>query len=146
MIKNYLKIAWRNLVKSKGTSLINILGLSIGLTVVLVIGLWIYDEMTFNNNIPGNKFIVQVLQNQTNNGKTETQEASPPVLADELRKSYPDDFKYIVQTSWNYEHLITYNQNHFKQKGSYCQTDFLKILSIELLSGVNSALDDPYSL
>jgi len=132
-------------MKSKGTSLINILGLSIGLGVVLIIGLWIYDELTYNNSLPGNKFIVQVLQNQTNNGKTETQEATPCLLADELKKSYGDDFKYMAQASWNYEHLITYNKNHFKRSGSYCQMDFLEILSIEMLSGVKSALDDPYS-
>ena len=45
MIKNYFKIAWRNLFKNKGTSLINIGGLAVGMAVATLIGLWIWDEL-----------------------------------------------------------------------------------------------------
>src|SRR2546421_4630230 len=48
MYKSYIKIGWRNLVKNRGYSLINIGGLALGMTVAMLIGLWIYDEMTFN--------------------------------------------------------------------------------------------------
>jgi hypothetical protein len=48
MIKNYLKIAWRNLIKNKTHSLINIVGLSVGMAVAMLIGLWIWDELSFN--------------------------------------------------------------------------------------------------
>src|SRR5687768_9935834 len=43
MLKNYFKIAWRNLIKSKGYSALNIGGLAVGMAVALLIGLWIYD-------------------------------------------------------------------------------------------------------
>ncbi|HAT91109.1 MAG TPA: hypothetical protein DCS36_01600, partial [Sphingobacterium sp.] len=49
MIKNYIKIAWRNLWKSKGYSAINIIGLSIGLAAVLIIGIWIKNQLQFDN-------------------------------------------------------------------------------------------------
>ncbi|MGJ1404385.1 ABC transporter permease [Sphingobacterium siyangense] len=49
MLKNYIKIAWRNLWKSKGYSAINIIGLSIGLAAVLIIGIWIKNQLQFDN-------------------------------------------------------------------------------------------------
>ena len=51
MIKNYFKIAWRNLVKSKGYSAINIGGLAVGMAVAMLIGLWVYDELSLTNTI-----------------------------------------------------------------------------------------------
>ena len=48
MYKNYLKIAWRNLTRNKGYSAINIGGLALGMAVVIMIGLWVLDEFTFN--------------------------------------------------------------------------------------------------
>ena len=48
MIKNYLKIAWRNLIKNKVSSFINIGGLAVGMAVAMLIGLWIWDELSFN--------------------------------------------------------------------------------------------------
>lgn len=101
MIKYHIKLTIRNLVNSKAYSFINIAGLAVGLTVVMIIGIWIRDELSYNTTIPGFKNIVQVLQNQNNNGSIQTQEAVPPVLADGIRKWYGDDFKYVVQTSWN---------------------------------------------
>ena len=52
MIKNYLKIAWRNLLKSKASSVINIGGLAVGMAVAMLIGLWMYSELSFDKNIP----------------------------------------------------------------------------------------------
>ena len=47
MLRNYVKIAWRNLVKHKGYSFINIFGLATGMTVAILIGLWVWDEFNF---------------------------------------------------------------------------------------------------
>ena len=61
MIKNYFKIAWRNLIKNKMYSFINIAGLAAGMAVAMIIGLWIYDEVSANKHfknydstLPGN--------------------------------------------------------------------------------------------
>ena len=48
MIKNYFKIAWRNLARNKRDSIINIGGLAVGMAVAMLIGLWIYDEVSFD--------------------------------------------------------------------------------------------------
>ena len=49
MFKNYIRIAWRNLRKSRTSSFINIAGLATGMAIALIIGLWIYDELSFNH-------------------------------------------------------------------------------------------------
>ena len=60
MIKNYLKIAWRNLIKNRVSSLINIGGLAVGMAVAMLIGLWIYDELSFDKWLPGSENLYRV--------------------------------------------------------------------------------------
>lgn len=61
MFKNYLKIAWRNLIKSKVYSVINVLGLAAGMTVAMLIGLWIWDEVTFDQSFANHKQLAQIM-------------------------------------------------------------------------------------
>ena len=96
MFKNYFKTAWRNLGKSKMHSFINIVGLSIGMAVAILIGLWMYDELSFDKNFKNYDRIAQVIQNVTNNGEVQTWRSVPYPLADELRKNYGSDFKHIA--------------------------------------------------
>src|ERR1700741_2635216 len=96
MIKNYLKSAWRNLVKNKEHSFINIVGLSVGMAVAMLIGLWVWDELSFDKFTSNYSSIAQVIQNVTNNGEVQTWRQVPYPLAAELRKSYGSDFKSVV--------------------------------------------------
>jgi putative ABC transport system permease protein len=77
MIKNYFKIAWRNLWKNKGYSLINIGGLAVGMAVAMLIGLWIYDELSANKHHKNYNSIYQVMMYQTFNGHRGAQYALP---------------------------------------------------------------------
>jgi hypothetical protein len=81
MLKNYIKTALRNLARSKSHSLINIMGLSVGMAVALLIGLWIYDEVSFDHNFANYDRIAQGIQNVTNNGTVETWTSVPFPLA-----------------------------------------------------------------
>src|SRR5688500_8191654 len=63
MYKSYFKIGWRNLIRNKGFSFINIGGLAMGMAVAMFIGLWIYDELSFNKYHKNYKNIGQVLRN-----------------------------------------------------------------------------------
>jgi hypothetical protein len=106
MFRNYFKIAWRNLVKSKGYSAINIVGLSVGMAVAILIGLWIWDELSFNKQFKNYDRIAQVMQHQNFNGEIATQTANPAVMAETIRSKYGSDFKYVVQASWNFGHTL----------------------------------------
>ena len=70
MIKNYFKIAWRNLVKNKGYSAINIGGLAVGMAVAILIGLWVYDELSYDKYHENYDRIAQVIQHANFNGET----------------------------------------------------------------------------
>ena len=67
MIKNYLKIAWRNLLKNRVYSFLNITGLAVGMAVAIMIGLWMDDELTFDHYHKNHDLIAQVYQSQTFN-------------------------------------------------------------------------------
>src|ERR1700683_2221373 len=86
MFLNYLKAAWRNLLRNKASSSINICGLSIGMAVALLIGLWIYDELSFDRYHQHYNTIAQVMQNRTNSGEISTSEMIPLPLAVTLKK------------------------------------------------------------
>ena len=73
MFKNFFKIAWRNLVKSKGYSAINIGGLAVGMAVAILIGLWVYDELSFDKYHANYERIAQVMQHANFNGEIGTQ-------------------------------------------------------------------------
>src|SRR5450432_2841870 len=107
MLKNYFKIAWRNLGKSKVSSFINIGGLAVGMAVALLIGLWIYDELSFDKYHKNYDRIAQAMQHQTFNGKKETGDAIPFPLGQELRSHYGANFKYLSMASWEGDHILS---------------------------------------
>ncbi|MGV8092170.1 MAG: hypothetical protein AB2L24_09945 [Mangrovibacterium sp.] len=95
MFRNYFKIAWRNLLKSKMHSFINIAGLATGLAVALLVGLWIRDEVSFNSWHQNHARLAQVMLNQTDKGKTYTGGTIAMPVGDALRTQHADDFKRI---------------------------------------------------
>lgn len=146
MIKNYLKIAWRNLLKNKTFSFINIAGLSVGMAVALLIGLWIRDEVTFSRNHENYDRIVSVMQHQTFNGVKGAQTAVPYQLGEELREKYGSDFKYISMSSWTYNHVLRYQDNSIFKSGNFFEPDFPEMITLNMLSGTRAGLKDPYSV
>src|ERR1700712_520758 len=131
MIKNYFKIAWRNLIKSKAYSAINILGLSIGMSVALLIGLWIWDELTFDHYHKNHKELAQVMTTQTFNGETGTGQAVAMPLATELRSKYASDFKSISMASWNFGHVLATGDKKISKEGMWVETVFPGMFSIK---------------
>jgi len=146
MLKNYLKIAARNLFKNKTFSLINIGGLALGLAVAMLIGLWIHDEMTFNTNFENHDRIAQVLINKTNNGEIRTRFTLPYPLADELRSVYGDEFKYVVMGSFPGDNVLSFDQKNLNNYGAFMEEDALRLFSFHMLKGNYDALKDPNSI
>ena len=146
MFKNYFKIAWRNLVKNKKSSAINIGGLAIGMAVAILIGLWIWDELSFDKYHKNYDRVAQVMQNQTWNGQVGTGEAIPLPLGEELRTNYGSDFKYIAMASWEGDHILTDNTKHISKNGMYIDKDGPKLLSLDILQGTADGLKEPGSI
>jgi len=146
MIKNYFKVAWRNLLKSKFFSAINIFGLAIGMAVALMIGLWVYNEYSFDRFIPGYQSVYQVRRNFNNNGDTLNFNSTSLALADALRREIPE-LEYVAETDWMGGHLLGAGETRLSLRGFYAGSDFLKIFQYPLKYGsAMTVLSDPYSI
>ncbi|MBX2900164.1 MAG: ABC transporter permease [Cyclobacteriaceae bacterium] len=147
MFRNYFKIAFRNLIKNKGYTFINIAGLATGMAVALLIGLWIWDEVTYNHYHKNYSRIAQVWQHNLYNGVKRSQVSNPYVMAEEIRNNYGSDFKYVIQSTWNFGRILTVGENKFSKSGMYWEPEVLDMFSIKLIYGnADHALKDPYSI
>ena len=144
MLKNYLKIAWRNLRRNRASAIINIGGLAIGMAVAIQIGLWIYDELSFDSNFANYKRVARVIQNVSNNGEVQTWNSVPYPLAEELRKNYGSDFKKVVMAGGWSDHIIAYNDDKKLSKaGAYFEPGAPEMFSLSMIYGQWSSLSDP---
>ncbi|MET1258607.1 ABC transporter permease [Flagellimonas sp. DF-77] len=146
MFKNYLKIAWRNLLKNKGYSLINIGGLALGMAVTLIIGLWMNDELTHNSYFKEKGKIAQVYQSQTFNGQTGTGPAIPRPLEMAMRERYGDNFEYMLMSSWTSSLYLKYGETNLSRTGNYMQRQGPDFLDLEILKGEKDGLRDINSI
>jgi len=146
MIKNYLKIALRNLAKNKVYSFINIAGLATGMAVAMLIGLWIHDELSFDRHHANYDQIAQIMQHQTFNGEKGTQVSVPAVMGEEIHNLYGNDFKHITMSSWTSSHILAFREKKISKTGNYFEPSAPEMLSLEMLSGTRAGLKDVYSI
>lgn len=146
MFKTYFKIGWRNLVKNNGYSFINTGGLALGMTVALLIGLWIQDELTFNSSHADHERIAQVMHLESANGRINTTASNPIILADELRNTYGDDFKYVVHSLWPTPYSLAYGEKIIQTTGNYFDPPIADMLSLEMIHGSRDGLKNMSSI
>lgn len=146
MIKYYFKIAWRNLIKNKVYSFINIFGLSLGLAVTMIIGLWIVDEFDYNNHFKNKDRIARVMQHQTVNGTIHSNETIPLALEFQLRENFGDAFNYVVMSSHNSDRYLSVNEKVISSNGRFMQTDAPELLDLEMIEGTRGGLSEVNSI
>src|ERR1700733_2359379 len=146
MIKNYLKIAWRNLIKNKASSFINVSGLAVGMAVAILIGLWMYDELSFDTSFPNYKRIAACMQNQFINNETDTWNSEAITLGPALRANYGSSFKHVLMASWTSDHLLTLGDKTITEKGNYIEPGITDMLSLKMIKGTRSGLQVPESI
>ncbi len=146
MLKNYIKIAFRNLVKQKGYSFINIAGLATGMAVAILIGLWIWDELSYDKYHENYDRIAQVWQHNVYNGNTESQVSNPYLMAEEIRNNFGSDFKYVLQSSWNSTHILAFGEKRFNKDGYYFEPEVTEMLTLKMLKGTRDGLREPHSI
>ncbi len=148
MYGSYFTIALRNLFRNKVSSSINILGLSAGMTVTILIGLWLWDELTFNHVHQNHDQLAGVWLTQTFDGKMNTGAAIPIPLAAELKNNYSNEFKHLSLASWNWNHTLSASKEKVLLKeGMFTEDAFPEMLSLQMMEGnASSALIEPYSI
>lgn len=146
MLKNYLKIAFRNLVKNKGYSAINILGLAMGMAVALLIGLWVRYEWSFDDFHENRVSLVRVMKHTYFNNHKGTQSGIMLPLAAELRAHF-SEVKHVTRVDWGDKHSLVAGEQKLSKTGHYVDPDFLKMFTFPLVKGnAEQVLKDPYSI
>lgn len=150
MLTNYLRIAWRTLIRNKSFSAINIFGLALGITCSLLIMLWVYDERSVDAFHKNGDHLYQVYERHYHDGQAEAGYATQGLLAQELKKVVPEisyaasmDYAAAPGTANNFEVGEKVN----KMFGFYAGEDMFNMFSYPLLQGkAVTALAGPSSI
>lgn len=134
MFKNYLKIAFRNLIKNKTFSSINILGLALGMACSLLIMLWVQDEIQMDRFHEHDTRLYSVMENQYYSGAINTYPSTPGILAQNIVKDIPEIEK-ASQVLWEMSPVFRVGNVYDNEKGRYVQGDYLTMFSFGLKVG-----------
>ncbi len=145
MLINYLKIAVRSLLKNPVFSFINIAGLSTGLACSILILLWVYDEVTFDQYFPKYDHIYQVRLNAEVDKGIVTGQSVPYGLKDEILTK-DARIKLSVRTNWGEGALLAVGEKRLNKFGLWATESFLDMFQFQMLQGTTRALDDPRSI
>ncbi|RFM35165.1 ABC transporter permease [Chitinophaga silvisoli] len=151
MFKNHLLLALRQLRKNRGYSFINIFGLATGMAIALIIGIWAFDELSIDQDIPNGDRVVEIMQNQWPKGRND--ENTPPTyvgttvsaaLNPWLQKGeYQDIFAQTAMTLWEGQHLLVTDNKSITRTGTSAEFTFPLIFGYRFLSGTAQSMRDP---
>lgn len=146
MLKNYLKIALRNLLKNPAYSFINIAGLSIGLACSMLILLWVSHELSFNKFHDNAAQIHQLWINATYDGKVNSLN-SVPMPSKEAIQAADSRIKNTAFAGWGTIHLLSVGEKRINNTGQIVSEEFLDIFHFPMINGSSeNALDEPHSI
>ncbi len=147
MLTHNFKISYRNLLKNKTFSLINIGGLAIGIMVSIFIALWVMDEYSYNKNHEYYDRIVQVFRKDVTSDAIYINSSMTGGLGPELQEKLPHYFEYTALTFFRpSEQILTVDENSFEEMGYFFQEDITHILSLFMLDGTRDALQNPSNI
>jgi putative ABC transport system permease protein len=148
MLKNYFKIAIRNLLKNRIYSLISVLGLTFGLTGFILIGLYLFDELTYDRQHINTERIYRVIQHKKNNNEDITIAAASFMLAEESKKTIPGIENTARFTRTGRANMKNpENENTFYQTVTVANNGFMEVFDFTPIAGdPKTALKEPNSI
>lgn len=137
MLRNYFKIALRNLLKDRQFTFLNLLGLSAGLACALLIYCWVYDELSFDRFHEHGKQLFQVMENRLHAEGVQTSPETPALLAETLKETMPEVEHAAVSTppSWFRNVALSVGNENIKATGLFTGKDYFNIFSYPLIQG-----------
>lgn len=146
MIRNYFKIAWRNLLRNKSFSLINITGLAVGMASAMLILLWIHHEMSYDNFHLKKDRLYQVWNRYTVDGKVQSWPATPKPMALAIQRDYPE-VEHTSRVTFLPPVKIDLGEKKFYGRGKIVDSTFLDMFTFPVLKGnAATALNDVSSI
>jgi putative ABC transport system permease protein len=160
MLRNYFKIAWRNIIRHKTNTAINVIGLALGMTCCLFIFLWVKDEKNIDNFHEKEKNLYAVYLNTNLNGKVVSSYTTPELFTnnkpdfvlEDISRSAPEIKKLVFYATgydlpWGHAETIQVGEKIIKLEGSRAGSDFFKLFNYPLIEGSReTALKDMYSM
>ena len=153
MLKNYFLLAWRHLLKNRGYSAINIAGLSIGMAIALVIGLWINDEANFDHYAPNHQRLAAGMVNMHLNNATKKEEFFTAdvvmvPLGNAIATQYKDLFTHVALTDFGKGNSRFFNYGDKTVSGIAltAQADLPGMFGFRMLNGSADATKDPSTI
>lgn len=144
MIKNYLKIAFRNLLRNKWFSLINISGLAIGMASAVLILLWIQNEMSHDRFFEKTDRIYVANNRDRFNGELQVWTNTPKILGPTIKADYPEVEDVVRVNDYGANFLLSVGDKHLNLHGDFVDSGFLKMFSYPLIKGTPAtALNNP---
>src|SRR5580704_6895448 len=149
MLKNYFKIAWRNMLRDRQFTLLNLIGLATGLACALLIYLWVSDELSYDKFFANGDQIYQLMEERNYPGHEGISDESSGLLGETVRTQMPE-VEYaatIAPANWFQKFTLTVGDKNIKAAGQYAGKDYFNIFSFKLIKGSsNDALKDKSSI
>ena len=146
MLRNHFRTAWRSLLKNKSYAMINVSGLALGMAVALIIGLWVFDELSHDNYFTKKDKIAQIYRSNTQNGNTNTNAFLPIPLEQTLRESYGHNFRHLVMSSWTMQQFLDYKETSVARQGNFMQVEAPELLDLNIIRGDKDGLHEVNSI
>lgn len=148
MFRHYFIIGWRTLFRSKGYSLINIGGLALGMSVAMLIGLWIFDELTYNHYHKNHDTIAQIRIKSTDpvTRQSNSSDALAIPLVNILKTNYGHHFEHILLATWGSDNFLSAGDKKMTCRSQVIEPGVIDMFSIKMLQGSNSSLNNPHSV
>src|SRR3954463_8143630 len=141
MIRNYFKVAWRNLTRNRTFSTINITGLALGIACCMLIMAWVQDEVSKDNFHVNGKYLYQVYERYYYDGQVDAGYATQGLLAEELKRTIPEvQYASALEPASAPGTFSSFEaaSKIIKFGGSFAGEDFLKMFTYPLLQGTPS--------
>ena len=148
MLKSYFTIGWRNLLRNKGYSFINIGGLAVGMAVAMLNGLWIWHEFSFNKYFEKYDRIAQVSEISVDleSGREGLGTTMTYPLSTELMERHSQHFERIVRTSWISDCIISSGESKISSRGLYTDEAAPAMFSFKMIHGTRTGLARTHSI
>lgn len=134
MIRNYLIVAWRNLLRKKGFSFLNITGLAIGMAAAVLILLWIQDELNYDRIYKNEDRIYVAYNRFKQNGDINSWNSTPQPMAPAIAADYPE-VEYTSRVQYVPPVLFSYEEKNLSFGGRVVDSTFLNITGFPLAKG-----------
>ncbi|NQZ78487.1 MAG: ABC transporter permease [Ekhidna sp.] len=146
MFKNYFKVGYRNLIRNKSHSFINVGGLAIALAAFMLIGLWINDELSFDKHSENSDRVAMVLKKRTIGEETAVRFALPIPIVEELSTTYGEDLAHVVVSGFQSSSLVDTQEKQLYLEGNFMGADAPKLLDLTMVEGSHESLSDHFSV